>query len=164
MPASALITDLRNHLYEATLRRSSSFFHKHRHGHDSLHADQRCGPRADRGQLGASANFCSSSSPFWWDCLRDRAGRRTQLGAVAVYSGGGHFGAQDRQRSAHPHPHRPGQAGRDPEHSARNGDRQPHREGIQHRAVGDSAFQESGASDCSAPICAACASSPSVRR
>ena len=28
-----MITDLRNHLYEATLRRSSSFFHKHRHGH-----------------------------------------------------------------------------------------------------------------------------------
>src|ERR1019366_7836349 len=27
-----LITDLRNHLYEATLRRSSSFFHKHATG------------------------------------------------------------------------------------------------------------------------------------
>ena len=31
-----------------------------------------------------------------------------------------------------PHPHRPGQAGRDSEHSARNRDRQPHREGLQH--------------------------------
>src|SRR6266568_5799899 len=28
----AMITDLRNHLYEATLRRSSSFFHKHATG------------------------------------------------------------------------------------------------------------------------------------
>jgi ATP-binding cassette, subfamily B, bacterial MsbA len=27
-----MITDLRNHLYEATLRRSSSFFHKHATG------------------------------------------------------------------------------------------------------------------------------------
>ncbi len=38
-----MITDLRNHLYEATLRRSSSFFHKHATGHHSFHAHQRRG-------------------------------------------------------------------------------------------------------------------------
>ena len=49
---------------------------------------------------------------------------------------------KNRQRSAHAHPHRAGQAGRNPEHSARNRHRQPHREGLQHRAVGDFALQE----------------------
>ncbi len=34
------ITDLRNHLYETTLRRSSSFFSSPRDRHDSFHADQ----------------------------------------------------------------------------------------------------------------------------
>ena len=58
-----MITDLRNHLYEATLRRSSSFFHSHATGTilSTLIND------VDRVQMAVSsvlASFCSNSSPL----------------------------------------------------------------------------------------------------
>ena len=91
-----MITDLRNHLYEAIMRRSSSFFHRIR-----------------------PAPFFPRSSTMWTACrwrvssvlgdflqqfftfvvdgrLGDRAGRAAELGAAAVYSGGDHLGAPDR--------------------------------------------------------------------
>ena len=113
-----MITDLRNHLYEATLRRSSSFFHKHATGTilSTLIND------VDRVQIAVSSVIGEFLQQFFtFRCRtgpRDQAGRRAELGAAAVCSRGGYLLAQDRQRSAHAHPHRAGQAGRDSEHSA----------------------------------------------
>ena len=100
-----MITDLRNHLYEATLRRSSSFFHKHPTGTilSTLIND------VDRVQIarqfGASANSCSSSSPSLSALVFViSTGRPAELGAAAVCSGGDHLGAQDRPAKCAPAP------------------------------------------------------------
>ena len=72
------ITDLRNHLYEATLRRSVQLLSQARHRHHSLHAHQRRGSRADCGQLGhrripaAVFHLCCRTGPgdsHWADSL-----------------------------------------------------------------------------------------------
>jgi subfamily B ATP-binding cassette protein MsbA len=112
-----MITDLRNHLYEATLRRSSSFFHKHATGTilSTLIND------VDKVQTAVSSVIGEFLQQFFHvpgGAARDPPGRPSQLGAASVHSGRGHLRAQDRQGSAHTHPHRAGQAGRDSEHPA----------------------------------------------
>ena len=113
-----MITDLRNHLYEATLRRSSSFFHKHATGTilSTLIND------VDKVQTAVSSVIGEFLQQFFTFLVglvvRDQARRTPQLGAAVVYSRGRHFCAQNRQGSPHPHPHRPGQARRNPEHPA----------------------------------------------
>ena len=117
-----MITDLRNHLYEATLRRSASFFHKHATGTilSTLIND------VDRVQLALSSVIGEFLQQFFTFRCRTRlchsARRAPELGARAVYSRGHHLCPQDRQGSSHPHAHRAGQARGNPEHPARNGD------------------------------------------
>ncbi len=114
------------------------------HRHHPFHAHQRRGPGADCAEF-CAGRFSAAVLHFRGGDRSDhQPGRVPQLGAGALHSGGDHLGAQDRPRSPHPHAHRPGQAGRGAEHPARNGDGQPHREVVQHRAVGDSALQERG--------------------
>ncbi len=113
-----MITDLRNHLYEATLRRSSSFFHKHATGTilSTLIND------VDKVQTAVSSVIGEFLQQFFTFLagivLVIKLGRIPQLGAGVVHPRGRHFCAQNRQRSANPHPHRPGQARRDSEHPA----------------------------------------------
>ena len=113
-----MITDLRNHLYEATLRRSSSFFHKHPTGTilSTLIND------VDRVQIALSSVIGEFLQQFFTFLvglvLVIRLGGHLSWALLLVHSRGGHLRAQDRQRSAHPHAHRPGQARRDPEHPA----------------------------------------------
>ena len=112
------ITDLRNHLYEATLRRSSSFFHKHPTGTilSTLIND------VDRVQTAVSSVIGEFLQQFF----------TFLVGMVFVIRLGGELSwalllfipvvvtssRKIGKRSAHPHPHRPGQAGGNPEHPA----------------------------------------------
>ena len=76
------ITDLRNHLYEATLRRSSSFFHKHPTGTilSTLIND------VDRVQTALSSVLGDFLQQFFTfvvgDCVCDPPGRPPELGAA----------------------------------------------------------------------------------
>ena len=100
-----MITDLRNHLYETTLRRSSSFFHKHPTGTilSTLIND------VDRVQIAVSSVLGDFLQQFFTFIVGlvivIRAGRTSELGAAAVCSGGDYVVAQDRPGSAHAHPH-----------------------------------------------------------
>jgi subfamily B ATP-binding cassette protein MsbA len=113
-----LITDLRNHLYEATLRRSSSFFHKHATGTilSTLIND------VDKVQTAVSSVISDFLQQFFTFVvglvLVIRLGGHLSWALASVCAGGHYIVAQDRQGSAHAHPQRAGQAGRDPEHSA----------------------------------------------
>ncbi len=136
-----MITDLRNHLYEATLRRSSSFFHKHATGTilSTLIND------VDRVQLALSSVIGEFLQQFF----------TFLVGIVFVIRLGGHLswalvlfvpvvitsarkiGREVRTRTRTG----PGQACRDSEHPARDRHRQSHREGVQHRDLGDPSLQ-----------------------
>ncbi len=115
-----MITDLRDDLYDAILRRSVSFFPTTRHRHDCLHADQRHRASAVCHVVGAGG-VPAAVLHFDLYCLRGGcAGRQAGLGPGAVCSRGAGVGTQDRPPGAADHAPRSGQAGRDPEHSARD--------------------------------------------
>ena len=127
-----MITDLRNHLYEATLRRSSSFFHKHATGTilSTLIND------VDRVQLALSSVIGEFLQQFFTFLVGIvfviRLGGHLSWALVSVCSGSDYFGTQDRPGSSHAHADGPGQARRDSEHPARDRHRQSHCEGVQH--------------------------------
>src|SRR5580692_470826 len=110
-----MITDLRNHLYEATLRRSATFFHKHATGTilSTLIND------VDRVQVAMSSVIGDFLQQFFTLLVGDSHGWPPQLGAAPFYPRGRNLGTEDRRGSAHAHAFRAGQAGRDSEHSAR---------------------------------------------
>ena len=105
----ATVTDLRNHLYANTLRRSSSFFHKHPTGSilSTLIND------VDRVQIALSAMMGNFLQQFYFSGHRGaghRPGRAAELGACAVCAGGDDLHAAHWALRADAHPHRPGQA------------------------------------------------------
>jgi len=101
------ITDLRNHLYEVTLRRSSSFFHKHATGTilSTLIND------VDRVQVAVSSVISEFLQQFFY--LRCRPGPRHQSGrrlswALLLFIPVVITLRANRQGSAYPYPHGPG--------------------------------------------------------
>ncbi len=115
-----MITDLRNDLYDAMLRRSMAFFQKHTTGTllSTLIND------VERVQTAMSTVLGDFLQQFFTllfmavcgDLLRRKAG----LGAAAVCAGGDLVGAADWPRRADDDAHGAGQAGGDPEHPARD--------------------------------------------
>ena len=159
-----MITDLRDDLYNAILRRSVSFFQQHATGTivSTLIND------IERVQFAMSSVLAEFLQQFFTliftACVVVGLGRQAGLGPAALCPGGVGLGAQDRPSGAADHAPRPGQAGGDPEHSARDHHRQSHRQGFQHGAVGDDAVQTGGPPPLPKPTCVRCARRPSVRR
>ena len=139
-----LVTDLRNEIYGSVLRRSAAFFQKHPTGTlvSAIIND------IDKVQFAMSSVLAEFLQQFFififTAALVISAGRQAGLGAAAVCAG--HHGqlAQDRPPGARHHPPRTGQAGRDPEHPARDHHRPSHRQSLQHGALGDHALQGGG--------------------
>ena len=149
-----MITDLRNELYNSILRRSAAFFQQHTTGHPDFHHRERHRAGAVRHVERAGG---VSAAVIYLDLHRLRggaAGRKAGLGTGAVCAVHHLFGGKNRAPGAAHHAPRSGQAGRHPEHSARDHHRQPHREGIQHGVVGDRALSPRRRSACSGPTCA----------
>ena len=113
-----MITDLRNHLYEATLRRSSSFFHKHPTGTilSTLIND------VDRVQNAVSSVIGEFLQQFFTFLsglsLVIRLGGELSWALLLFIPVVVTSARQDWPRGAHADTDRAGQAGGDPEHSA----------------------------------------------
>ena len=140
-----MITDLRNDLYNAVLRRSVSFFQKHTTGTllSTLIND------IERVQYAMSTVLGDSLQQLFTLSVHDRGGdrgrRQDGLGAAAVCAGCHLVGAAHRPARTADDAQRAGQAGRDPEHPARDDHGQPHRKGLRHGAVGDEPLPPGGA-------------------
>jgi hypothetical protein len=121
-----MITDLRDDLYDAILRRSVSFFQQHATGTivSTLIND------IERVQFAMSSVLAElPAAVFHLDLHRLRGGcpgRQAGLGPAALCSRRPGFGPQDRARGAADHAPGARQAGGDPEHSARDHHREPH--------------------------------------
>ena len=135
-----MITDLRNDLYNAILRRSVSFFQKHTTGSivSTLIND------IERVQFAMSSVLADFLQQFFTllftACVVVRLGGELSwilLLFVPVVVGSsrkiGQSGAAD-------HAQRPGQAGGNSKYSARDGHRQSHRQGFQYGALGNDAL------------------------
>ena len=140
-----MITDLRNDLYDAVLRRSVAFFQKHTTGtllstlindiEKVQFAMSTCHER-----LSAAVLYIG----FHGRCGGDRR-RQAGLGASALFAGGGVLGSAHWARCTPYDPQGAGQTGRDSEHSSRDDYGQSHREGVRHGIVGDEPVSPRGA-------------------
>ena len=146
-----MITDLRNDLYNAVLRRSVGFFQKHTTGTllSTLIND------IERVQTAMSSVLGEFLQQFF--TLVFMAGvvvvlwRQAGVGAAAVYAGGDLVGAADWAARAADDAQGAGQAGGDSEHPARDDHGQPHREGLRDGDVGDEPLSPGGDAGCSVP-------------
>ena len=135
-----MITDLRNDLYNSILRRSAAFFHEAHHGHSAFDDRQRYRASAVRHVERAGGIPAAVFYLCFYRVGGGCAGTETGLGAVAVRSCDHVLGEKNRPASAADDRGAAGQAGRDPEHSARDDYRQPDRQGVQHGELGDGAL------------------------
>ncbi len=137
-----MITDLRDDLYEAILRRSVSFFQKHATGTilSTLIND------VERMQYAMSSVLSEFLQQFFTLIFTivvviGYGGKLAWILLIflpVVIGSARKIGRRVRQTTRA----RPGQARRNPEHPARNRHRQPHRQSLQHGAVGDAALQK----------------------
>ena len=139
-----MITDLRNDLYNAVLRRSVGFFQKHTTGTllSTLINDIERVQTAMSSVLGEFLQqiftliFYDRRGDFlWWE-----AG----LGAAAVRPRGHLFGAAYRKESAPDYAQGPGQTGGDTKYSPRDDYGESNREGLRDGVVGDEPFSARG--------------------
>ena len=140
-----MITDLRNDLYNAVLRRSVSFFQKHTTGTllSTLINDIERVQYAMSTVLGEFLQQLFTLTVY--DRRGDRRWRQDGLGAAAVRAGRHLFGAAHRSARATDDAQRAGQAGRDSEHPARDHYGKSHRKSLRHGAVGDEPLPQGGA-------------------
>ncbi len=113
-----MVTDIRNHLYEAIMRRSASFFHRYPTGTilSTLIND------VDRVQVAVSSVLGDFLQQFFTFiatvalviALGGRLSWALLLFVPVVITSARRIG----RVGAHPHQDRPGQTGRDPEHSS----------------------------------------------
>ena len=159
-----MITDLRNELYTATLRRSVAFFQKHSTG-TLLSAIVNDIERVQFAMSSVLAEFLQQFFTFIFTgvVVIGLGGRLTWVLMIFVpfvVTAARRVGTAGAQH----HPQGAGQAGRDPEHPARNHHRNAHRQSLLHGSLGDAAASARRRGVCSAPTCARRRPSPSARR
>ena len=131
-----MITDLRNDLYDAVLRRSVAFFQQHSTGMllSTIIND------IERVQFAMSTIMADFLQQFFtlaaMICIAVSLWREAGVGATALFAGGGLVGAAHRAQRADNHAHGTGQAGGDTEHPARDDHRKRHCEGVRDGACG----------------------------
>ena len=146
-----MITDLRDDMYNAILRRSAAFFQKHTTGTllSTLIND------LERVQFSMSSVLGEFLQQFFTLIFTVAAvvllGGKLAWVLLSVPARDHFFVEQDRPPRSPDHAPRPGQARRNPEHPARNHHRQPHREGLRHGDRGKSPASAPPPSACSAP-------------
>ena len=158
-----MITDLRNELYTATLRRSVAFFQKHSTG-TLLSAIINDVERVQFAMSSVLAEFLQQFFTFIFTALVviGLGGRLTWV-LHYLRSLRGDGGPARGTAGPHHHPPGSGQAGRDPEHSARNHHRRSHRKSFLHGSLGDARAFARPRGVCSKPICARRRPLPSAR-
>ena len=135
-----MITDLRDDLYNAILRSSAAFFTKHTTG-TLLSTIVNDIEKVQFAMSSVLAEFLQQFFTIFVHCgSGGSVGRKAGVGVAAVRPGDFLLVEKNRPASAHHDARRAGQAGRNPEHSARDDHRQPHRQGVWHGELGDGAL------------------------